>query len=444
VLLEVEAFQRLSSRVRGGGLKAQLIRGVFGVGGLKLLSLLLTLCTSVLLARGLGPEGYGKYAFVLSIVTMLALPVGPGIAQLVTREVAKHNHGGEWGLLRGALRRAHQWSVIGSAVIVVLIVSIFFNRASWTVDDRWTMLIFATAMLPLLGLNSIRNATLRGFGKASLSQVPEQLIRPGLHLLIAFCLLLFNEINPTSALVSQIVATSIAFWLGTLILLRLKPTEVGQSLPMYKDREWAYAILPFVLMTAVSTFNSHIGVLVLGVMGSDEGVAGFRIAVSGAMIVALSLVIVNVVIGPQIVRAHRDQDIVRLQRLSKLSARGALAVALPLALAFVFWGGQIVSLVYGETYKDMVTLPLVILAIGQLISVAFGSVGLLLTMSGFERHTLIGQIIALMVNALACLLFVPILGATGAAVAVSLSLITWNVILAVSVFRKVGIRPSFI
>ena len=74
-------IQKVFSVRKGQGLRAQLLRGAFGVGALKILSLPLTLAASVLLARGLGPEGLGQYAFVMATITMLVLPIGPGLGQ---------------------------------------------------------------------------------------------------------------------------------------------------------------------------------------------------------------------------------------------------------------------------------------------------------------------------------------------------------------------------
>jgi O-antigen/teichoic acid export membrane protein len=85
---------------------------------------------------------------------------------------------------------------------------------------------------------------------------------------------------------------------------------------------------------------------------------------------------------------------------------------------------------------------LIILAAGQLINVAFGSVGLFLTMTGYERDTLRGQVIALVVNALAAVILIPPYGAVGAALAVAIGLVTWNAALAISFVQRLGFRPS--
>ncbi len=435
-------IKRLFSSFGGQDLKSQLVRGGVGVGALKLLSLPLALVTSVLLARGLGPEGYGQYAFVLAVVSLLALPVGPGLGQLITREVAKYHHREEWGLFRGLLRRGHQWVIVGSFIVAGVIAILAGLHASWTVDDRWTLLLAATLMLPLLGVNALRGATLRGLRKVFYAQIPELLVRPGLHLVVVVCLLVAGVLNPASAIASQIAAAAIASGVGVLLLWQLRPPDVAQAEPRYRDGEWAQSLLPFILLAAVGNFNGQIGILVLGWLGTDADVAALRVAQNGATLVALSLVIVNMVIGPHITRVQQEADKLRLQRLSRNSARAALVIALPIALPLIFLGGPIVGLIFGNDYRDLATLPLVILASGQLVNVAFGSVGLFLTMTGYERDTLAGQVFALLVNAGFAVVLVPVYGAVGAAVSVTIGLVTWNVVLAIRFVKRLGFSPS--
>jgi O-antigen/teichoic acid export membrane protein len=43
----------------------------------------------VLLARMLGAEGYGIYAYAFALVTLLAMPAKAGLPQLVVRETAR-------------------------------------------------------------------------------------------------------------------------------------------------------------------------------------------------------------------------------------------------------------------------------------------------------------------------------------------------------------------
>jgi len=429
---------------RSGGLRAQLVRQAMGVGGLKVLSLPLTLGASVLLARTLEPDGYGQYVFVMALITLLALPIGPGIGQLVTREVARCHHDRDWSLFRGLLRWAHGWVLLGTGIIMSCVWFAVITNATWGVRDRWTLTAVASLMLPLLGLNALRSHTLRGLRHPLPAQLPDLLVRPASHLAIASGFLLIGALSPATALISQIGAMLIACILAAWLLSRYQPSQVAKVKPEYRHNEWGAAIWPFTVLAAVSTFNAQIGVLALGWLGSNEDVAVFRVAQSGGMLVVFALTIVNLVIGPYITQAFRDGDRDRMQQLSRQSARGALAAALPVALPLIAFGEQIVRWIYGDAYALLAAWPLAILALGQLINVAFGPVGFFLSMSGFERDSLMGQLFGLVANLLLALVLIPKYGALGAALSVSIGLVVWNTTVAIKFRQRLQLRPGAI
>ena len=434
--------ERLIDSGRGSGLRAQIIRGATGVGGLKLLFLSLTLGTSILLARALGPEGFGQYAFITSLLMVVALPLDQGMRNLITREVASYDHQNQWPLFRGLLHRAHQWVLLGAALIILVLGGIAVFRAEWRLDDRWTLLLAGLAMLPFLGLNALRGATLAGLGNVVKAQIPELLVRPGMHLAIAALLLAGGRLNPASAIISQTAAAVIAFAVGILLLRKHWPAQAQGITRAYRDRAWASAWAPFTLLAAAGMLNSQIGILLLGWLGTDAQVAALRIADRGAQLVAMSLMVVNLVIAPHITRAYRDGDQRRLQRLCTQSARAALAVALPIALPLILFSEPIIDYVFGTEYVALSSTPLAVLAAAQVVNVAFGSVGMFLIMSGHERDTLTGQTIALFLNIAAAYLLIPSYGADGAAYAAAIGLITWNIILAFKLVQRLRIRPA--
>ena len=55
-------------------LKHHLVRGVLGTGGLGVINKGLSLLIAILLARGLGAEGYGYYAFGMAVISLTAIP----------------------------------------------------------------------------------------------------------------------------------------------------------------------------------------------------------------------------------------------------------------------------------------------------------------------------------------------------------------------------------
>ncbi|OJH06710.1 MAG: hypothetical protein AOY29_05935 [Alcanivorax borkumensis] len=433
---------RLAEIKQGQGLKAQLVRGVLGVGGLKLLSMPLTLGASVLLARGLGPEGYGQYVFVLSLITMLALPVGPGIGQLITREVAKYQYSEQWSFFRGVLRRSNQWVVLAATLFLVVVVSAASWNAKWEVNDRWALLLIASFLVPLLGLNTVRSNTLQGLRHVVLAQLPDLLLRPATHLVVAAMLMFSGLLNPATALGAQIAGTGVAFLVGALFLQLKIPGQVRLSAPKYRTAEWGKAIMPFTLLAAVGTLNSQIGILFLGWLGRPEDVAALQIGMSGSALVVFVLALINLVISPHIIKARQEGDKNKLQMLSRYSSRAALFGALPIGLPLIFVGDAIVHYLYGDEYINSAVLPLAILTAGQLFNVACGSVGQFLTMSGYEKDTLLGQVVALMASVALAVILIPDFGAVGAASAVTAGLVIWNLVLAWLFKKRLGFMPT--
>ena len=106
----------------------------------------------------------------------------------------------------------------------------------------------------------------------------------------------------------------------------------------------------------------------------------------------------------------------RLGELFKVSTKWELYVSLPLFLVMCFAPREVMTVVFGASYESG-SLPLVILALAQLIHVGTGPVGLLLIMTGYQNRWLLISGMMLFVNSALNWLLVPRLGLPGAAVA---------------------------
>jgi O-antigen/teichoic acid export membrane protein len=423
------------------GLRQQLINSFMGVGAMRLLSIPVSLASSIILARVLGPTQFGQYAFVLALIPLLALPASGGTSVLLTREVARYTHANSWGRYRGLLRFSHAW-VVTYSLLLIVITYIVASSLEAPVDNKWALLPIAALMVPFLGLGAIMNGTLKGLGFPASAEAPTQIIQPGMFLAFVSLVALYGQLTPRLALGGQVVAAAIALLAAAVLYRTLRPEAKLEQSAVYSSSEWTKSLVPITMNVLVRTLNAQVGILMLGLMASDAAVAALRIADRGAQLVVLSLTIVNIVIGPHIVSCRADGEQEKLQRLARQSARYAFVLAAPITLVFVLFGQPILGFVFGDQYAVSSYLPLVILAAGQLISVFFGSVGYLLTMSGREMDTLHGQVIALGVTVVACAALIPFYDAVGAAIGVSTGLLAWNIILARRVFRQLGIRST--
>tara|TARA_R110002124_G_scaffold14338_3_gene64020 strand:+ start:2194 stop:3477 length:1284 start_codon:yes stop_codon:yes gene_type:complete len=423
-------------------MRQQLTASFLKIGVMYLLGTVLSLITSILLARLLGPESFGQYAIVMAWLALVALPVAAGIPQLITREAASYSQARSWGLYRGIFRAANIWVVLVSGILFSLYLVVDWTEG-WLFDQgKWTLLGIVIFLLPIRGLNAMRNGAIRGLGYPSLAELPGQLIQPLIVLVLIAILLSYDDLSVSAVLWLQVIAGAASLIVATILYRRVRPSLVRDFTPVYEYKAWLRALLPFTLMGVLGTLSTQIGIVVLGFLGTDEGVAALRVAERGAQITALSLVLVNMVIAPHIVRVYQEGDMAELQKLSRRTARGAFLLTLLLAIGLVVLGRPIIDLVFGVEYVAIAYLPMVILVLGQLVNVAFGSVGMLLSMSGHENLTLLGQFAGLVAIVVLAVLLIPKYNELGAAIAASGGLVVWNCVLGYSVATRLKIRPG--
>jgi O-antigen/teichoic acid export membrane protein len=123
------------------------------------------------------------------------------------------------------------------------------------------------------------------------------------------------------------------------------------------------------------------------------------------------------------------------------SSRLIFTATLPFALCLIFYGQDIIGMIYGTQFASGYR-ALAILSFGQLMNAAFGSVGLILNMTGNEKSSLKGQALALLINFALNIVLIPKWGLEGAAAATCISLIIWNILLAALVFKHLRIHTT--
>ena len=436
-------FSQLGRFLREDSLKSTLIRGVMGSAGLKAAYALLTLAIAILLARALGAEGYGVYAFAFSLISLLAVPAQVGLPQLLVREIAKYRHQENWGRLRGLLRRSNQIAVGLSLALAAAAAGGAFVLSMRASPIQIDTFLWALPLIPLIALGNLRGAALQGLKRVVQGQLPEAVLRPGFLLVLAGAAWLFGTLTPPSAMALHALAAGLAFAIGAALLQRHRPAQSVIAVPEYETRAWLRSMVPLSLLTGMMIINSQADIVMLGLFTTSEEVGIYRAASQGAALVVFFLTAVNMVIAPYISQLYTAGEMERLQRLATASARGILLAALPVVLAFILFGEKVLTIAFGAEYAPGY-LPLAILSAGQLVNAAAGSVGLLLNMSGHERDTARGVAVATVSNVVLNLILIPRFGMTGAAIATAVTLVIWNTLLCRQVWVRMGIQSTAI
>jgi len=421
-------------------LRSHLIKDSIGSFIIKSCGLVLQLIAGILIARSLGVAGYGTYAYALAIINLITIPTVMGLPQLITRNVAVYHVKNEFGLIRGLLVRANQAVFMLSLIMVLIALSISLIFSHGFDNVRFQTFLISLILLPILALKNLRMAALRGLKHVVLSLMPEMLFRRGFFIILILIGIIFlpSGISPQLVIIFQVSAASIAFLLGIVFLLHALPKETKTAVSEFETRAWLKSALPFMLLGAMQIVNTQTDIVMLGIFRSVEEVGIYRAVVQGATLVAFILTMVNMVLSPTIASLYAKGDKKRLQRVVTYSARAILAGTFPIILVFIFWGRWLLITLFGREFGDG-TIALSILCFGQLVNASMGSVALILNMTGHERDTARGVAIAAVLNIIVNAMLIPKFGMQGAAVASVISLITWNILMFIWVYRRIGV-----
>jgi O-antigen/teichoic acid export membrane protein len=422
-------------------LTSQLGRETLGSMSLKLANVGLSFITTVFLARLLSPSDYGMYTLVYAMVSLLFVPSEFGLPTLVVRETARGMLNQDYASVKGVWRWTRRTTtLISLTLVVVTLVGIWLFKDSLT-SQRLKTLLWGLALVPLIALGDLRGAALSGLHRVAISQLPEFLVRPGIFALLLVIVALDgnSSLSAPLAMALYVISSASAFGIGAWLLWRATPLQVRDVLPSYNNRLWLLNALPLALIGGLQLINQQASFLIQGFFLPDAAIGIYRIASQVALLASFGLMTINLVLTPRFATLFAQGDMKTLQYLVTASARVILIINIVLTVGFIVWGKLFLFLAFGSPYETAF-IPLVILLVGQLINSGMGSVGLLLNMSGHERETARGLIVAALLNVILNLLLIPRWGINGSSFAASISLIVWNVLLWLAVRKKLGIN----
>jgi O-antigen/teichoic acid export membrane protein len=401
----------------------------------------LSFVISIVLARLLGSNAYGAYAYAMAWVTFLITPALFGLDTLIVRQTAVYATQNSWPLARGILAWAGRTVfLVGSTLTVLVALGAWFVLQDAPRQNRDTFLL-ALILVPIMALARLRQAVLRGFREVVSGLWPETLVHPLLLLTFIGALhwWLGGRLNPQSAMGLNIVATIVAFSIGAWVLQAKLPAQM-QVAPQSETSLWKQSAWPLFTLSLLHVTYAQVDMLLLGALKGVEVAGIYAMAKWLSGVIGLVVTAVNAVLAPSAASLYTMGNIQGLQNTVTKSARALLFLSLPLTLFLMLFGTPVLKLAGAEFARGQ--MALVVLCIGQLVNAAMGSVGLLLMMTGHERDAAKGIGCGALANAVLSALLIPPFGLEGAAYAASLSLILWNVVLAVVVRRRLAIDST--
>lgn len=403
------------------------------------LGVITSFALTVVLARLLGAAEFGRYAVVIAIVTVLAIPAQAGVSELVLRETAKAQFDQRWSRMRGIWSWATKIVVATSVAVLLAGIALSFLLGRRPADVPSTTFLVAILFVPLAASGSIRGAILRGLGHVVAGLLPEYIVRP----LVALCASLayvavFGRITANEAIHLYVLAAAIALALGAILLQIYQPKEITRNLEKeYDASQWQKSAVVLALMAGMSVLLQQVDILMLGMFSSDEQVGIYRVAAQCSLVVSFGLTATLSAVAPHITRAHVAGNIERIRMLVVYSARFTAAIAIFPLILFAAAGEPLLSMIFGGEFSAAST-SLMVLALSQAAVAIAGPVSVLLVMTGHERVSAKIMVITLGINICGNVLLIPSYGAVGAALGTGIAIIVQHFLLSIAVKDRLG------
>ena len=373
--------------------------GFTGLAGQRLLAFV----TTLVLARGLGPEGFGIYAFAGVYIFFFGFLADLGIEKVVTREIASHPQ-----------QAGH---LLGNAILLKLGLCAVAVPAAWAVAWWWDMGDEARAcvMIAALGLPLSIETILRSFfqSRFAVHTIYAITLPAAAFLLALAALCVYWELPVRAVFIAALFTGALA--LGGLLIQTMRQVRLRlQADPrllrtLLRD---AAEVGVFLFLIMVSMRLDQLLVFQLrGALDAGHYAAGMRVAEGLSMIPeALMLTVYPLLAATQ----HTSPE--RFRRVYTLSFKYLSAAILPIALVITLARNELVALLFGAAYAGS-AVPLAILAWGTFFAYV-GTVSLnLFIVRREQRVVVLVSVIGVAVNIVANLLLIPAYGATGAALA---------------------------
>lgn len=414
----------------------EVVRGAATAFMLKALGAGLSFGFNVLLARLLGAKGAGVYYLALTVTTIASVLGRIGLDNTLLRFTAANAAQEDWDKVAGIYRMGIRIAVCASTLATLIVVISapwiaqgIFSEKSLT--DPLRLMAFGILPMSLLTLHAELLKGLKRIRDAMLVQ------GVGLPILgVPLLALLGGSLGVIGAAIAYIISTFAVLLLGIGLWRRATP-QLRDLHGCFDMRLLISTSLPLFWVTSMNLLMSWTDTIMLGIWTNSRTVGIYGVTMRTAMLTGFILAAVNSIAAPKFAGLYAQKDYQSLSNLARNSAQLMTCIAAPVLLLFLIAPTWVLGL-FGPGFSTGAT-ALAILAIGQFVNVATGSVGYLLMMSGYEKLMRNNIIVSAALNILLNTILIPKYGISGAAIATAFSLAMMNLISAGLVYWKLSI-----
>jgi O-antigen/teichoic acid export membrane protein len=390
----------------------------FAFGG-KIFGLLFGFASQAIFARLLGADILGVYVLAWTVVQGMTILTTFGFEFSLVRYIAKYISAGQESEARSVFHLGVNCSlalaVAGTIAIVVLRGPTAVNVFNEPRLDG-ALLLIALSVIPYSLMRTL-SGTLRGVKDIKSVTIGYE-VTDRITRLASFLVLYFIGLRLFGIVLATVISTIVSTAMLTYFLSRRSPGLLrrgatrGAPIPRRDIMVYSSAMLAD---SFVAFSMQHSGRIVLGIYLVSADVGIFNVAALIATLITFVLLSFNMIFSPVIADLyHRDRSDL-LQPLFRSVTRWTIILSLPI-FAWIVVAGETTLGVFGPEFVRGYD-ALVLYAIGLIVSVSTGPVGVALAMTGYQKWNVLNAVIMAIVGVVLTVLLVPRMGVAGAALA---------------------------
>lgn len=386
---------------------------------------------------------FGMFAMALAVVNIGIVVSLLGHENKATRLVASAGAGSVAHFVTAvkAYRAiASRKILVAGCVTAFFAVGAFLSLIGSSVEYGPILLI--ALLIPIVASTRFNQGIIRGAHYASLAILPDGVIRPGVAALILSLVLFVNDASFLIVALLMILSSLLALFLSQRwASSKIKKHSIDNcadttdEAPTDISAGISYAMY-FSSILAVA--SSQISVFLTGSIGASEEAAMFAAAERYAVATGLIGQAMYQASASRLAAFYATKNLSEMRRLIRNLTRLVFGTSL-VAVLVVALGANFFLGLFGEEYVQAKVILWILLA-GVLLNVSAGPVGFILLMTGNEEKHLMSLMISFGVLLILLFVLVPRYGGTGAASAVLISTLVWNIVMAEFIRRTLSFR----
>jgi len=396
------------------------------------------LAISLSIAREFGPSGAGLYALVIMLTSVLGGTAALGLDLGAVKIFARNEHD-DLGPCGSAVRRAFALSL---SVAVVLAAGVWVN-GEWiglTVFGSPTLAGIMPVVALGVGLRGLTHffaALARAWQWVVWHRVLTQLLY---RVVVLSALVLGIPAAATGVIEWFVAAFGLSALLGGILVWRFLVAPPGGIGEDCRIGGLLALSLPLLGVSMANHASDWLSVFLVGAATDQETVGIFRVCLQLVWVPGMMLTALNAIFAPKAAALHRAGRLSELAEMAR-AATGILMIGTaPLFAVFLAVPTFPLSF-FGEAFETGAT-AFRILALGQILNLATGPVGMLLAMMGRERILLATGVFEVAMLGVLGMLLIPALDLEGAAIATSSTLAVRNIVTWGLAIRFLGINAT--